>query len=179
MPPCATVSADLKARIPVLFFDQDKSVAQICHLLGVKKTLVYTCLDNHTKYRHAHHPLSHRSAQPRHLTSVNIKYIEALLEQSHTIYLDELQEKLLTQRGVLVLVTTLLRTLRRLHFSRKCVLVCALEQNDTLWSAYMNHIADIVSDANMLIFIDEATKDDRTAGRPKGWSLVGKQCVQR
>ncbi|KAJ7729562.1 hypothetical protein B0H16DRAFT_1893824 [Mycena metata] len=35
----------------------------------------------------------------------------ALLEQTHTIYVDEIQEKLLTQRGVAVLMTTLLSTL--------------------------------------------------------------------
>jgi hypothetical protein len=43
----------------------------------------------------------------------------------------------------------------------------------------MNRIADIVPDANMLMFIDEAAKNDRTIGRPKGRSLVGTRCVQR
>ncbi|KAJ7193516.1 hypothetical protein GGX14DRAFT_577140 [Mycena pura] len=95
-----TISADLKARVPVLFFEQDKSVNQICRLLGVKKTLVYDCLDNYTKYGHAHHPLARRSGRPQYLTAIDIDYIQALVEQTHTIYLDELQEELLTQRNV-------------------------------------------------------------------------------
>lgn len=31
----------------------------------------------------------------------------------------------------------------------------------------------------MLIFLDEAAKNDKTAGRNKGWSLKGTRCVQR
>jgi transposase len=178
MPP-RTISNDLKARVPVLFFEQERSVAEICSLLGVKKTFVYTCLDNHTRYGVAHNPHGNRSGRPRILTSVDIKFIEALLEQTHTIYLDEIQEKLATQRDVDVSISTLLRLLRRLHFSRKCVSVRALEWNDALHSAFMNRIADVVPDPNMLMFIDEAAKDDRTTGRAKGWSLVGKRCVQR
>ncbi|KAJ7190311.1 hypothetical protein GGX14DRAFT_326719, partial [Mycena pura] len=44
---------------------------------------------------------------------------------------------------------------------------------------YMNKIADLVPDPNMLMFVDEAAKNDRTTGRPKGRSLVGKRCFQR
>ncbi|KAJ7355939.1 hypothetical protein DFH08DRAFT_659522, partial [Mycena albidolilacea] len=106
-----------------------------------------------------------------HLTAVDLKFIQALIEQTHTIYLDEIQEKLLTQRDVYVSIMTLLRALHRLHFSHKCVSVRALERNDLLQSAYMNSIADIVPDANMLMFIDEAAKDERTIGRQKGRSL--------
>jgi transposase len=178
--PTRIISRDLKARVPVLFFDQDKSVPEICSLLGVKKTLVYNCLDNHTTYGVAHNPNGRRSTgRPHHLSATDITYIEALLEQTHSIYLDEIQEKLLTQRDVDVSITTLLRTLRRLHFSRKCVSIRALERNDLVRSAYMNHIADIVPDPNMLMFMDEAAKNDRTTGRSKGWSLKGRRCVQR
>jgi hypothetical protein len=42
----------------------------------------------------------------------------------------------------------------------------------------MNRIADIVPDANMLMFIDEAGKDEHMIGQWKGWSLVGMCCVQ-
>jgi hypothetical protein len=44
----------------------------------------------------------------------------------------------------------------------------------------MNRIADEAVNSNMLMFINEAAAHNkRTLGRPKGWSLVGKQCVQR
>jgi len=43
----------------------------------------------------------------------------------------------------------------------------------------MNRIADEVFNPDMLMFIDEAAHNKRMSGRPKGWSLVGKRCVQR
>jgi len=43
----------------------------------------------------------------------------------------------------------------------------------------MNHIADIVTDPNMLMFGDEAAKDERTSARKRGWALRGSRCIQR
>ena len=43
----------------------------------------------------------------------------------------------------------------------------------------MNKIADEVTNPDMLMFVDEAARNKRTSGRTKGWSLVGKRCVQR
>ncbi|KAJ7918080.1 hypothetical protein B0H13DRAFT_2321735 [Mycena leptocephala] len=93
-----------------------------------------------------YNPLADRSGRTRLLNSTDIKFILALVEQCHTIYIDEIQEKLLSQRDVSVSVTTLLRTMRRLEFSRKRVSVHALERNDLLRSAYMNRIVDIAPD---------------------------------
>ncbi|KAJ6451029.1 hypothetical protein C8R45DRAFT_946436 [Mycena sanguinolenta] len=109
--PTRRISKDLKARVPVLFFEQDKSVPQICTLLGVKKTFVYTCLDNHRQYGVTHNPNAHRAGRPRHLTATDIEYVEALLEQTNTMYLDELQEKLWTQRGVDASISAIFQTL--------------------------------------------------------------------
>ncbi len=43
----------------------------------------------------------------------------------------------------------------------------------------MNQIADQVPDPNMLMFGDEASKDERTLARIWGWSLRGTRCIQR
>jgi hypothetical protein len=43
----------------------------------------------------------------------------------------------------------------------------------------MNKMADIAPDPNMLMFVDEAAKNDRTTGRTRGWSLKGQRCIQR
>jgi hypothetical protein len=43
----------------------------------------------------------------------------------------------------------------------------------------MNRIADQVPDPDMLMFGDEASKDERTMARRWGWSLRGTRCVQR
>ncbi len=43
----------------------------------------------------------------------------------------------------------------------------------------MNKIANEVGNPDMLMFIDEAACNKRTSARTKGWSLVGKRCIQR
>ena len=43
----------------------------------------------------------------------------------------------------------------------------------------MNRITDQVPDPNMLMFGDEASKDERTSARRQGWALKGSQCIQR
>jgi hypothetical protein len=66
-----------------------------------------------------------------------------------------------------------------LHYSHKGVSIRALERNDLLRSVFMNRIADEAMNSNMLMFVDKAARNKRTSGRSKGWSLVGKWCVQR
>jgi hypothetical protein len=59
------------------------------------------------------------------------------------------------------------------------VSACALEWDDFLWSAFMNCIADKALDPQMIIFVDEAVRNQRSSQRSKGWALLGKRCVQR
>jgi hypothetical protein len=73
----------------------------------------------------------------------------------------------------------LLCTLRRLGYSHKTVSAHALKRDNLLHSAFMNRIADEVTNPDMLMFVDEAARNKRTLARTKGWSLVGKRCVQR
>src|ERR1700677_1974027 len=43
----------------------------------------------------------------------------------------------------------------------------------------MNRIADIVTNPDMLMFIDKAARNRHTSGRSKGWSFAGRRCIQR
>ncbi|KAF8123975.1 hypothetical protein EV363DRAFT_1227831 [Boletus edulis] len=56
MPP-RRVSDDLKARIPVLY-QEGFPVKYICHLLGVKKTLVYNILKLYKTYHSTSNPFN-------------------------------------------------------------------------------------------------------------------------
>lgn len=172
------ISKDLKALIPSLHHEQGISVKTICNLLKIKKTVVYDTLQLHRLHGITHKPHPGR-ARSRQLTTTDHNFILALLDQQHTVYLDEIQEQLLSRRGVKVSIPTLTRTLCRLHFSHKQVSGKALERNDILCAVYMNQIADLVPDPNMLMFGDEAGKDERTSNRHKGWSQRGTRCVQR
>jgi hypothetical protein len=43
----------------------------------------------------------------------------------------------------------------------------------------MNKITDEVADPNMLMFVDEAACNKKISARTRGWSLMGKRCMQR
>lgn len=177
--PRRAVSRDIKARIPILFHEQGRSIQDICAVLGIGKTLVYDTLRFHRIHGVSYNPLARSPGRHRSLTPTDLLFIRGLLDNRHCIYLDEIQDQLLTRRGIKVSMPTIFRTLQRFHFSHKCVSARALERNALIRSAYMNRIATIAPDPDMLMFADEAARDRRTSSRRKGWSPVGKRCVQR
>jgi transposase len=176
MPPHA-VSHDLKARIPSLFYERHFTVKKICIVLGVKKSLVYKTLRHFDAYGVAYNHHAHKSGRPRKLSPLDIKFVGALVEQRHCIYLDEIKQALYEQCGCKVSIPTLLHTLQRLNISCKCVSARAIERNEILRAAYMNSIADTVQNLDMLMFVDEAAWNRKTSGRTKGWAAVGRQCI--
>ncbi|KAJ7585572.1 hypothetical protein C8J56DRAFT_750340, partial [Mycena floridula] len=44
---------------------------------------------------------------------------------------------------------------------------------------FMNHIAEIMHNPDMAMFINEAAKNDKTVARTNGWSLTGTRVIQR
>ncbi|KAI0260562.1 hypothetical protein BGY98DRAFT_889896, partial [Russula aff. rugulosa BPL654] len=50
----------------------------------------------------------------------------------------------------------------RLYYSHKGVSIHALKRNNILFSAFINKIANEVTNLNMLIFVDEAACNKRT-----------------
>ena len=93
------------------------------------------------------------------------------------IYLDELQDELHIKRSVDTSLSTLTCTLQQLGVSRKIVSAHASERNGEACALYMNRIAEEAPDANMLMFVDEAAKDERTLSRKYGCSRKGVCCV--
>ena len=155
---------------------------EIERILGVRKSMIYQTLNYHRDYGVTYNPMAFSNfprGRPRILSSTDLALIKSLLSQEPTMYLDEIQDELLTRRGAVVSIPTLLRTLRRLHFSHKSVSICALERNDLDRSMYMNQFAEMVSDPAMVMFIDEAARNKKNPSRKMGWSLKGRRCVQR
>jgi transposase len=177
--PTRTISKDLKARIPALFHQHGFNIKEICGLLDIKKTVVYQALSYARAYGVPYNPHAHKPGRKCALSQGDLKFIVTLLNHRHSLYLDEIQERLRTECGTSVSITTLLYTLHRLHYSRKGASARALERDDLLRSAFMNRIADEVMNPDMLMFVDEAARNKRTSARMKGWSLVGKRCMQR
>ena len=171
------VPPHIKAQIPLLYHD-NHSIKDICHSLGIKKSLVYRTLLLYSKYGTTTNPYrySHIPGRQRALNSVDVAFVSATVQHRSTIYLDEIQRDLWAKRHKFATLSTLLRTLRRLHITRKVVSSPAAERNEETRAIYMNRIAANVPDANMLVFIDEAAKDNRTSTRQYGWSTRGVRC---
>lgn len=171
-------ATQLAARIPILHHDQGYTVKQICTLLGVKKTFAYKTLQYHRIHGHIAKPHTPHGRN-RILNRTDIEFIQSLLSHHRTIYVDEIQEELRLRRGVSVSFATLVRTLRRLRLSNKAVSAHARERDDLLRAHFMNRIGLEARDPEMLMFCDEASKDERTSARRRGWSMIGQRCVQR
>lgn len=174
------VSKDLKERIPHLRYSEHYSVKEIERLLGVKKSMIYQVLKYYTGHGVVVNPAPRlRRGRRRKLSGTDLRLIKSLLAQNPTLYADELQDELLSRRGVSISITTILNTLRQLHFTSKCLSVNALERNDHERAMYMNTYSSLVPDPAMVMFIDEAAKNKKNPSRNKGWSRKGKRAVQR
>ncbi|KIM72032.1 hypothetical protein PILCRDRAFT_82240, partial [Piloderma croceum F 1598] len=135
------------------------------------KILAYETLKHHWKFGVPYNPHAHQcSLCPCSLTSTDISFIHALLNQQHTVYLDEIQEQLLSCCGIKVSIPTLMQTPHHIHFTNKDVSGKALKHNDRDHAIYMNCITELVPNPEMLMFGDEASKDERTSNRCRGWS---------
>lgn len=174
-----TTSKDIKDRIPVLFHELGYGVKKICYILGIKKTLVYKTLSYVRNYGTTVNPFARLAGRHRKLTRDDMQAIMHMISSQNTLYIDEIQVKLWTERGVSVSLPTLFRTLRRMNLSSKSVTAQAIERNDLLRAAYINHIGLIAPDPDMLMFTDETSKDERTIHRRQAWSIVGTRAVSR
>lgn len=174
-----TVSTDIKARIPVLYLEQGRSVEEICEILSVGKSMVYQTLAYIRQHGTPHNPFARPTGRPRILTSEHVEFIRTLLSDKPTLYLDEIQDYLTNTFGISVSLATLIRTLRRIRYSSKAVVKAAAERDDLLRAAFMNRIALEVPDPSMLMFGDESAVDQRATVRKRAWAPLGSRCVQK
>lgn len=178
LPSMRRLSDDLRARVPVMFWDQNISVKNICSYLGIRKSLVYNIL---AQYRDLGRPKPalHRQGYNQLLNKIDIRFLSSLIDLHPCLYLDEIQSELEKSRRIIVSIPTLVRALRKLDISRKTVSVRALERNDLKRSLYMLQIARLAPRPDMLVFIDEAARNAKTSLRKFGRAKRGYRCVQR
>jgi len=172
------VSDDLKAQIPALHREGYR-VKDICHLLDIKKTLVYRVLKLYSQYGVVSNPHKYSCmiGRPRSLTHADQFFISAIIDHRRSVYLDELWDELWHKRHVHTTLSTLSCTIQQLPLSRKVISVHAYERSEVSRALYMNRIAEEAPDANMLVFVDEAAKNECTLSQKYGWSHKTVHCV--
>jgi len=145
----------------------------------MRKSLVYKILHLYATLSNVACPNSRTAGRRRSLNYEHINFIKSHCHLLHrSAFLDELQSDLLSRRGVKVSMSTLFRTLRCLGITRKKVSRCALERNGEKRAMFMNNLAGIAPNPEMLIFGDEAAKNDHTLARSMGYSQRGTRCVR-
>ena len=176
--PYRSISKDLKAQISCLRL-QGYNVRKICTILGVKKSFIYYSLAHYHCYGISCNSHTHQPGHRKVLSRKDLKLIVALLNQRHCIYVNKIKAKLYSICDILLSQTTLLHTLSQLHYFHKIITVQAWKRDNLMHSTFINRVANEVPNPDILIFIDKAVHNRRALGQAKGWSLVGRRCVQR
>ena len=161
--PMQALNIELKAQIPSLWLD-GLSTNQICQTLSISKSLVYKVLAQWRTTGSIQAPMT-TVGRPRILPGDAIMFIESLLDKDTTLLIDEMKARVSAEFGLDVSTTTLRRTLNSMRCSRKRVTKIAIERNELLRAAFKCRFAELVDNLDMLLCIDESSKDDRTVSR--------------
>lgn len=167
----------LRDRIVEWRYTHQKTAAEIADLAGCSERTVYTILRNHRDYLQTSNPFARPRGRPRILDQGDITYITSLLQANPTLYLDEIQERLLEARGVEPSLSTLSRVLQRLDITHKRVAKSALERDELVRATWQAEYGDIPAES--FVWLDESSIDNRTAQRTEGWAPRGVACVRR
>ncbi|KIJ34421.1 hypothetical protein M422DRAFT_86990, partial [Sphaerobolus stellatus SS14] len=84
------------------------------------------------------------------------------------MYLDEFQEQLWLQHGVIIGISTIWNTLTELGLSQKKLSKVAAECSATACTKFMHNIAEELPER--LVFINKGRVDLRTTYRLNGWA---------
>ena len=90
------ISVDIRNHIIVWHFEEQKGAPEIAQLAGCSKSAVYKILALYREYGQVTNPHAHPCA----LDMVVLNYMSALLDANPTLYLNELQEKILDVHDV-------------------------------------------------------------------------------
>jgi transposase len=171
----ARLHHSLKARIPILHA-RKYNIPSICEVLGVKKTAVYTALQDYRLYGvpwkpHGCVPLG----RPRSLNGIQMREFREIRKRYPTAYYDELRSLLALESKIFTSPASISRMHRRLRLSRKKAVLHAGEANPLLQAVFMNRVGRLVTDPYQLMFIDESAKDEHTVIRRHAYGLAGER----
>ncbi|KIJ18224.1 hypothetical protein PAXINDRAFT_71583, partial [Paxillus involutus ATCC 200175] len=125
----------------------------------------------------ATHPNPFNRGRPRLLDHEDLKYMLQLVNDNPDYFLDELVQLMVTNWFIAVHFTTIFEHLKCSSVSWKKLKCIASEQNEDCRAKFIAHMAQYNPDE--LGFIDETSKDKRTAGQRYGRSRRGKHAHKK
>ena len=117
--------------------DLQKSPSECAALAKCSIRTVYEVLRINREFGGVHNPFATVRGGNRLMNTGDINYLASVLEANPTLYLDELQDRLLQYRNINVSLATVWRAVRSLALSHKQVSTAALERNGLLQAAWL------------------------------------------
>lgn len=174
-----TFSEDLKVRVANLYTQGDMTMREVAEMLNISLGSVHNIIACHQQFGQVTNPhATHPPGRQRALNAIDMLFIRGVVEAEPSIYLDELQHKLMVARDVHVSVATMSHTLSRMGLTRKVVSRRASERNNSvrvLWELQMAQYTD----PDSFVFLDESAVDGLTGLRANGWSPSNIRAVER
>jgi transposase len=115
--------------------------------------------------------------RPRILHFSDVEYLKCLIQHRPDWFLDELQFLLQTNRFIAAHFTTVNRELLRAGISAKKIKKVASERNEDIRADFIARMAQYLPE--QLGFLDEVSKDERTAFRTRGRSRKGTRALMK
>jgi hypothetical protein len=100
------------------------------------------------------------------------QYIESLLERTPDIYLYEIQEELILNRGVEASIPCISTSIHRCGYTRKKLSVPAAERDEVLRTEFREAYA-VNFVPEQLVFVDESHTNHTTSRHCYGWAPAG------
>jgi transposase len=172
------LSDDLKMRIVSWYFEDGLTYREICDRANCSIGLISKVMSNYSVHGRVTNPFSKRTGRPTKIQDGDVEYISSLIEANPVLYLDEIQHRLLSTRGVGMSIASLSRLLIQYGLTRKHIQKAAAERDEelrTIWEADMAQYTD----PDVFVALDESAVDNKTLQREYGRSLVGSPCVRR
>jgi len=174
-----TLSKDLKARVADIYSQGDMTMREVAEMFTVSLGFTHNVIAHHRRFGQITSPCtSGPRGRRRVLDTIDMLFIQEIIEVNPSIYLDELQHKLAIARNVYVSIATISRTLSRMGLTRKAVSRRATERNDSVRMLWEMEMAQYVN-PDMFVFLDESAVDGLTGMRANGWSPANIRAIER
>lgn len=174
--PYRKISRDLKFCAMRLYEHEILTLEEILDCVGFSEHTFYRILSLYrTTGDVVKHSLGTSAGRPRLFHFDDIDYLLRLIGQRPDWFLDELLNLLKTNRFIAAHYVTVHRALVRAGASRKKLKKTAAERNEEGRNDFIRRMAQY--DPQELGFIDETSKNDKTATRSHGRARKGRRAV--
>jgi transposase len=166
----------LQKRIPILFYEQSRTVKEISDILGIGLSTVYRVLQNYKSYGTPHNLLAEPQGRKPLLDNEHLGFICRAVRENPVIYQDKIQLLLHLEYGFSVSIPTISCALSKLKITHVRVARAAAERNATLRLGFKDYARRIIQYPDQALFLDESAKDQQTFECRFGWTEQGARC---